>query len=76
MKEIKDWEAVLEFNGKLTRAIPLPGCFIIGEIDGRRISIETDLVDLSKLIIRDTRWKLLLSRWGKAFLFGKFGELY
>ena len=76
MKEIKEWEAVVIINDKHIRAIPLPGCFILGEIDRRKVFIETDLVDLSKLIIRDIRWELLLSRWSKAFLFGRFGKLY
>ena len=76
MKEIKDWEASSEFNGKYVSTIPLPGCFISGKINGKNIIIETELVDFSKLIIKDIRLKLLLSRWGKAFLFGKFGKLY
>ena len=76
MKEIKEWEAVSEFNGKHVIAIPLPGCFIAGEIDGKKVFLETELIDLSKLIIKDIRWKLLLSKWGKAFLFGKIRKFY
>ena len=76
MKEIKEWEAVVNINGKHIRAIPLPGCFISGEIDGKKVLLETEMIDLSKLIIRDIRGKLLLSRWGKAFLFGKFRKFY
>lgn len=76
MKEIKQWEALVNIDGKYISAIPLPGCFISGEIDGKKVLLETELVDLSKLIIKDIRGKLLLSRWGKAFLFGKFKKLY
>lgn len=76
MKEIKEWEAVVNINDKHISAIPLPGCFISGEIEGRKVFLETEFVDLSKLIIKDIRWELLLSRWGKAFLFGKIRKFY
>lgn len=61
MKEIKNWEAVICKNGKYERALPLPGCYISGEIDGKKVIIETSMVDLSHLTIRDIRRQFLLS---------------
>ena len=49
MKEIKDWEAIEEIeDGKKVHAIPLPGCYILGKIDGKDILLKTDFVDLNK----------------------------
>lgn len=77
MKEIKDWEAIEEIeDGKKVHAIPLPGCYILGKIDGKDILLKTDFVDLNKLIIRDIRRKFLFPRWSKAFLFRGFRKLY
>lgn len=54
MKEIKNWEALCYKNGKYQKALPLPGCYISGELDGEKVVIKTLMIDFSKLIIQDT----------------------
>ena len=53
MKEIKNWEALILKNGEYQKALPLPGCFISGELDGKNVIIQTINVDFSKLMIED-----------------------
>lgn len=54
MKEIKNWEALSYKNGEYRKALPLPGCYISGELDGEMVLIKTLMIDFSKLIIQDT----------------------
>lgn len=52
MKEIKNWEALIEDeNGNESIAILLPGCIIKGELEGELVKIQTIDVDISNLII-------------------------
>lgn len=53
MKEIKNWEALILKDGKYQKALPLPGCFISGEMDGKNIIVQTINIDFGKLIIED-----------------------
>lgn len=54
MKEIKNWEALVLKDGKYQNALPLPGCYISGELDGNEIIVQTINIDFGKLIIEDT----------------------
>ena len=55
MKEIKNWEAIIEDeNGNESIAILLPGCIIKGELERKSIKIQTIDVDISNLIITST----------------------
>ena len=52
MKEIKNWEAIIEDeSGNESIAILLPGCIIKGELEGKSAKIQTIDVDISNLII-------------------------
>lgn len=51
MKEIKDWEAKVIINGVEQVGLPLPGCFIEGEIEGERVKKEALDIDMTKLIM-------------------------
>ena len=53
MKEIKNWEALIFKNGEYQKGLPLPGCYISGELDGKEIIVQTIDIDFSKLIIQD-----------------------
>ena len=54
MKEIKNWEAIIEDdNGNEEIAILLPGCVIKGELEGMLVKIKTIDIDISNLIITD-----------------------
>lgn len=55
MKEIDNWEALVKkSNQKYEIALPIPGCYISGEIDGENQIIETIYIDLSSLTVMDT----------------------
>ena len=53
MKEIINWEAVLKDDekGKEKIALPLPGCIIKGDIEGKMVAIEVMDIDTSNLVI-------------------------
>ena len=54
MKEIKNWEAIIEDeNGNEEIAILLPGCIIKGELNEETVKIQTIDVDISRLIMTD-----------------------
>ena len=54
MKEIKNWEAIIEDeNGIEEIAILLPGCIIKGELEEELVKIQTIDIDISNLIITD-----------------------
>ena len=53
MKEIKNWEPLILKDGKYQKGLPLPGCYISGELDGKNVIIQTINIDFSKLIIED-----------------------
>lgn len=55
MKTIENWEVIEIIDGVEKIAIPLPGCKIRGEIDGVLSTIETSDVNLTRLIVTDTR---------------------
>lgn len=42
MKEIKNWEAKVLVEGEEKIALPLPGCIILGELDGEHDKINDD----------------------------------
>lgn len=55
MKEIKNWEAIIEDeDGNESIAILLPGCIIKGELEGKLVRVQTIDVDISDLIITST----------------------
>lgn len=54
MKEIKNWEALILKDDKYQKGLPLPGCYISGELDGENVLVHTVNIDFSKLIILDT----------------------
>lgn len=52
MKEIKNWEAVIQNEeGDEQIAIPLPGCIIKGQIEESGIKVQTKDVDMSNSIV-------------------------
>lgn len=52
MKEVQNWEALIkEENGDFKQALPLPGCFIKGEIEGNQITLENAYIDFSNFIV-------------------------
>lgn len=54
MKEIKNWEALIEDEkGREEIAILLPGCIIKGELEEELVKIQTIDIDISNLIITD-----------------------
>ncbi len=53
MKEIKNWEPLILKDGKYQKGLPLPGCYISGELDGKEIIVQTINIDFSKLVIED-----------------------
>lgn len=55
MKEIKNWEALILKDKKYQKALPLPGCYISGELDGENILIQAINIDFSKLIMEDKK---------------------
>lgn len=53
MKEIKNWEALVLKDGEYQKGLPLPGCYISGDLDGKEIIVQTINIDFSKLVIED-----------------------
>ena len=52
MKEIKNWEVIIEDeNGNEEIGILLPGCIIKGELEEQLVKIQTIDIDISNLII-------------------------
>ena len=52
MKEIKNWEAIIEDeNGKEEIAILLPGCIVKGELEEQLVKIKTIDIDISNLVV-------------------------
>lgn len=70
MKEIKNWEALIEDeNGNESIAILLPGCIIKGELEGELVKIQTIDIDISNLIITAIDWEnYLLSNPNRTYL--------
>lgn len=55
MKEIDNWEALVKKSDeKYETALPIPGCYISGDINGESQIIETSYIDLSSLTAMDT----------------------
>ena len=54
MKKIANWEALVKGkNEKYEIAIPIPGCYISGHIEGKETILETSYIDLSSLTAMD-----------------------
>lgn len=53
MKTIENWEVVEIIDGKEHPGIPLPGCTIKGELDGKNVTIKMIEVNISRLIAID-----------------------
>lgn len=70
MKEIKNWEAIIkDENGNEQIAILLPGCIIKGEIEEKKVEIQTIDVDISNLTITDiNEEKYLLFNASRTYL--------
>ena len=70
MKEIKNWEAIIETeDGKEEIAILLPGCIIKGELNEELVKIKTIDIDISNLIITDIKGEnYLLYNISKTYL--------
>ena len=70
MKEIKNWEAIIEDeNGEEDIGILLPGCIIKGELDDNMVKIQTIDVDISNLIVTATDGEnYLLSNPSRTYL--------
>lgn len=52
MKEIKNWEVIIEDENRNEEiAILLPGCIVKGELDDNFVKIQTIDIDISNLII-------------------------
>ena len=70
MKEIKNWEAIIEDEkGNESIAILLPGCIIKGELEGELVRVKTIDVDISNLIITSPKGEeYLLYNASKIYL--------
>jgi hypothetical protein len=51
MKEIKNWEAKVLVEGEEKIALPLPGCIILGELDGEPVRKTAQDIDMTKLMM-------------------------
>lgn len=55
MKTIENWEVVEIINGEEHTGIPLPGCTIKGELEGKIVAIKMIEVNISRLIAIDEK---------------------
>ena len=63
MQEIKNWEAKIMIGGVELVGLPLPGCIIEGELEGKKVQKVALDIDMTKLIIlaRDDKKRYLLT---------------
>lgn len=48
MEQINNWEAAIKNKqGKYETALPLPGCYVLGEINGQKVIIENSYIDFT-----------------------------